>query len=140
MDAKTLESELAKATATIAELTGKISAHDVALATANEQITGLTGELAKEKAKAIELDGKVSALTSENVALKAKEQDIEVRASIKAKDIAAGQGIPPVNVDRSSESAAAKTTDEHFAVYAAITDPTERGKYYEKHLASAFSK
>ena len=127
---KNLETALLEAHAEIAAL----KAAQTPAQASQLSVQALTALVHKLGASEASLLAQVAALTAENETLKAAENDIEVRASRMAMDIAAGQGVPPVNISRGDGiKEKAQTSEDHLAAFAAITDPKERAEYWAKY-------
>ncbi len=95
------------------------------------KIQTLTSEVDTLKAANTKLSGdldtankKLGELTAENSTLKADAKSAEQRAA----EIVAKAGIKPVNTDPTKTDA--KSVHEQFA---SLSDPVERGKFYEAH-------
>lgn len=107
-----------------------------------KSVEDLTGKLTAVEAEKAELSKKADSakaeadsLKSENTELKGKLEDpkgtIQTEASKKAQTIIAQTGTPPVETDEKEEGGA---HGESIAQqYQAITDTTERLKFFQKH-------
>jgi hypothetical protein len=134
---KTLETELAVALATIERLTAAMTPTQ----RDNASIASLQATILTLGKAEIDYLAKIEALTAENTSLKTREGDLEKRASAMALDIAGGQGVPAVNMERGGGiRATAKTRDELHVEYAQIADPVARAQFYAKHEVAMFKK
>jgi hypothetical protein len=149
---RTPELDLSAAISVIANIKANWTAAEkaeIAVKEARALALTLGGSESKLLAQVECLVAENKALTAENATLKMERATIEAsvdnRASAKALVIAGGQGVPALNVER-GDGIKAKVTSkdeehsQHFTAYAAITDPIERGKYYEEHIAPTFKK
>jgi septal ring factor EnvC (AmiA/AmiB activator) len=94
----------------------------------NETVASLTKENTDLTAKVSKMEADATALiAAHTAALEAKEKEVDGRASAKALEIAAAQGIPPVKEPANDNpQAGAETYESVQAQMAAETDPEKK--------------
>jgi hypothetical protein len=137
---KTVETELAAAQARIASLEAAMTPGQRDQANVAE-LKATVLRLGKAE---VDYLAQIETLTEENATLRARDGDLEKRASFMAHDIAASQGCQPLRIDRGDGLRAidskGKSPRELLAQYNAISDPVERGRFYEANSEKMFEK
>lgn len=118
-------------TSFLEKLTGKATA---ALQAQVAQLTQEKAELERLLAEAIEANHQwqteVNRLTAE---IEKAKQSADALASVKAFEITAAQGVPPVPTTPKQDRATGSV--DVFAAYLEIQDPREAARFYAEHIA-----
>lgn len=122
-----LETSLQRVTALEAELTAAVTERDAALTAKSAVSEQLAATLEHEAALTAELTAAKANIQTLTVAV----ADADKRASIKAQEILAQTGCPPVALTPQTSPAASTLTPRQQ--YEAIADPQARAEFWAKH-------
>lgn len=121
--------------AAVASQTERASTFEASVSDLTAKLTEVQAEKEELSQEAASAKAEADSLKSENTELKGKLEDpkgtIQTEASKKAQTIISQTGTPPVETDDKEESGA---HGESIAQqYLAITDATEKYKFFQKH-------